>query len=52
MPVWLWFVIGFAILLAFGAIVDQFGKRNRRANPTEVHQGVDQVKSNKDTFYR
>ncbi|MGD6874662.1 hypothetical protein ACQCU1_21105 [Sutcliffiella horikoshii] len=53
MPMWLWFVIGFAILLAFGALVDYFGKRRRRtADPSASTNTVDQVKSNQETFYR
>ncbi|WP_237665101.1 hypothetical protein [Sutcliffiella horikoshii] len=53
MPMWLWFVIGFAILLAFGALVDYFGKRRRRTtDPAASTKTVDQVKSNQETFYR
>lgn len=53
MPMWLWFVIGFAILLAFGALVDHFGKRRRRTtDPSASTNTVDQVKSNQETFYR
>lgn len=52
MPVWLWFVIGFALLLAFGALVDYMGKRKRSTDPASVQEGVDRVKMKQETFYR
>ncbi|CAG9621347.1 hypothetical protein [Sutcliffiella rhizosphaerae] len=52
MPVWLWFLIGFAILLAFGAIVDYFGKRKRSVDPSAVHKDVDQMRSKHESNYR
>ncbi|NLP52627.1 hypothetical protein [Bacillus sp. RO1] len=53
MPMRLWFVIGFAILLVFGALVDHFGKKRRRSAHSASHsQSVDQVKPNQDTFFR
>ncbi|WP_156317575.1 hypothetical protein [Bacillus sp. CHD6a] len=53
MPMWLWFVIGFAILLVFGALVDHFGKRRRRSpDSAPLSDSVDQVKPNQDTFFR
>lgn len=52
MPVWLWFVIGFAILLAFGALVDYMGKRKRNTDPSSVQKGVDRVKMKHESYYR
>ncbi|WP_169865202.1 hypothetical protein [Sutcliffiella halmapala] len=52
MPVWLWLVIGFAILLAFGALVDYMGKRKRNAYPADTQQDVDEIKAKHENYYR
>lgn len=50
MPVWLWFVVGFAILLAFGALVDFMGKRKRSTDPASVQEGVPEGKNEAGDF--
>ena len=50
MPVWAWFVIGFLVLLALGAIVDYTNKQKRKGlTDTDEQYDVDDIKSKQHT---